>query len=79
MIDPLIASTGIPHWQADCAQCGQELALKLIEDGTITWTESLMQPMWLCPVCGNKRCPKASWHGFKCTGSNKTGQIPEFE
>ena len=30
--------------------------------------------MILCPVCGNKRCPKASDHELACTGSNKPGQ-----
>lgn len=31
--------------------------------------------MILCPVCGNKRCPKASDHGLACTGSNEPDQI----
>ena len=30
--------------------------------------------MILCPVCGNKRCPKASDHRLDCTGSNEPGQ-----
>lgn len=30
--------------------------------------------MVLCPVCGNKRCPKASDHTLACTGSNEPGQ-----
>lgn len=30
--------------------------------------------MVLCPVCGNKRCPKASDHELDCTGSNEPGQ-----
>jgi len=30
--------------------------------------------MILCPECGNKRCPKASHHGWDCTNSNATGQ-----
>lgn len=30
--------------------------------------------MILCPVCGNKRCPRASWHGYDCTRSNEPGQ-----
>ena len=30
-----------------------------------------------CPTCGNKRCPKVSDHGNRCTGSNEPGQIPE--
>ena len=31
--------------------------------------------MILCPVCGNKRCPKASNHRYDCTDSNDTNQI----
>lgn len=27
-----------------------------------------------CPVCGNKRCPRATDHRLECTGSNKPGQ-----
>jgi len=30
--------------------------------------------MILCPECGNKRCPKATNHELKCTGSNEPGQ-----
>jgi len=30
--------------------------------------------MVLCPVCGNKRCPKANHHDNYCTNSNETGQ-----
>lgn len=30
--------------------------------------------MLLCPVCGNKRCPKASDHELPCSGSNEPGQ-----
>jgi hypothetical protein len=31
--------------------------------------------MVVCLVCYNKRCPKAEWHGFACTGSNEPGQV----
>ena len=31
--------------------------------------------MILCPTCGNKRCPRADWHGYECTGSNELGQV----
>lgn len=31
-------------------------------------------PMFLCPTCGNKRCPKATDHELECTGSNAPGQ-----
>lgn len=30
--------------------------------------------MRLCPLCGNKRCPKASDHELACTNSNEPGQ-----
>lgn len=30
--------------------------------------------MVVCPTCGNKRCPKATWHKFICTNSNEAGQ-----
>jgi hypothetical protein len=30
--------------------------------------------MIVCSDCGNKRCPKASNHRHKCTGSNEVGQ-----
>lgn len=30
--------------------------------------------MVLCPTCGNKRCPRATNHELKCTGSNEVGQ-----
>jgi len=36
-------------------------------------------PMIVCPVCGNKRCPKASDYRYKCTNSNDPGQTPELE
>ena len=31
--------------------------------------------MRLCPLCGNKRCPKATDHNNECSGSNDAGQI----
>lgn len=30
--------------------------------------------MFLCPSCGNKRCPKATDHRLACTNSNEPGQ-----
>jgi hypothetical protein len=35
--------------------------------------------MIACPVCGNKRCPKALYSGYKCTGSNKIGRLGILE
>lgn len=33
-----------------------------------------MSQMIVCPNCGNKRCPKATDHNHRCTGSNEPGQ-----
>lgn len=30
--------------------------------------------MVVCTECGNKRCPKATFHRLDCTGSNESGQ-----
>jgi hypothetical protein len=35
--------------------------------------------MHFCPICGNKRCPKADSERYKCTGSNEVNQIGELE
>jgi hypothetical protein len=34
----------------------------------------LLQKMILCPLCGNRRCPKATYHGNDCTGSDDPHQ-----
>lgn len=34
----------------------------------------VLMHMVVCPVCGNKRCPKATLHTNFCTGSNEPGQ-----
>ncbi|WP_313082622.1 hypothetical protein [Pulveribacter sp.] len=34
----------------------------------------LCSRMSLCPECGNKRCPRATYHDNACTGSNEPGQ-----
>lgn len=31
--------------------------------------------MALCPLCGNKRCPRAHWHQYACSGSNALDQV----
>lgn len=38
--------------------------------------EGLLFPsrMFLCPTCGNKRCPRAYNHTLPCSGSNEPGQ-----
>ncbi|WP_280357099.1 hypothetical protein [Nocardia otitidiscaviarum] len=31
-------------------------------------------PFIVCPDCGNKRCPRATYHDHECTRSNEPGQ-----
>lgn len=38
------------------------------------WVSRVGRFMILCPDCGCKRCPKATYHGHGCTGSNDPGQ-----
>ena len=45
----------------DCHRCYEEAGV-------------LVERMILCPICGNKRCPRASTHELNCTGSNAPGQ-----
>jgi hypothetical protein len=48
--------------EADCRRCYTEAAgMWLVK-------------MFLCPTCGNKRCPKATDHRLDCTDSNEPGQ-----
>ena len=59
-------ATGIPHWQADCARCSREISDRMVAAGEMEWFEAAMQPMWVCPLCGSKRCAQASFHGNAC-------------
>lgn len=69
----------------DCHKCRsdkiQTIRKELGLDAT-TMTEAFIDritnevqiKMVLCPICGNKRCPKASDHRLDCTNSNDVGQ-----
>jgi hypothetical protein len=54
---------------AGCGRCHK--CLKGITSGGIPITSMYMI---VCPVCGNKRCPKATDHDLLCTNSNEPGQ-----
>lgn len=56
---------------ADCAVC-ENNALRGDPDAMFK------RRFIVCPTCGNKRCPKASWHENECTGSNEPGQVGSF-
>ena len=32
----------------------------------------------VCPTCGNKRCPRAESHHYRCSGSNALDQTPVY-
>jgi len=56
----------------DCIRCAE---IKVAARGVrATLLEPELNRMFLCPTCGNKRCPKATYHDNKCTGSNAPGQ-----
>ncbi len=45
-----------------------------LNDPSLGFNNPVLNRMVLCPVCGNKRCPRARWHENECTGSNEPGQ-----
>ena len=56
-----------------CIKCTDARRTLAIEnEDLVAWLRESI--MILCPICGNKRCPKASNHELECTGSNEPGQ-----
>ena len=51
----------------DCLTCARGLS-------AANGLPFVLTRMFLCPTCGNKRCPKATNHELACTGSNEPGQ-----
>lgn len=51
-----------------CIRCDEAKRSKL------TGAARIMRRFPMCPDCGNKRCPKSTWHGNACSGSNEPGQ-----
>ncbi len=45
-----------------------------LDDPSRGFENPVLTRMVLCPVCGNKRCPKATHHDNECTHSNEPGQ-----
>lgn len=52
-------------WQCNCCNC-QEKRMKK--------DTHFFRTMAVCKTCGNKRCPSATDHELKCTGSNEPRQ-----
>jgi len=58
---------------SDCQVC--DIArLKARAEASGDWWDAITGGMITCPTCGNKRCPKATFHGNECTGSNEPNQ-----
>jgi hypothetical protein len=57
-----------------CFTCTKERVEKDPQPEGPLMLDSRMVRMFLCDTCGNKRCPHATDHEFKCTGSNEPGQ-----
>ena len=54
-----------------CWTCVQKRANQITDfSGRLAY----LSRMIVCPECGNKRCPRATWHEHACTGSNEYGQ-----
>jgi hypothetical protein len=58
-----------------CLKCTQERVAADPFDGEDRWEfDHRLNRMFLCPTCGNKRCPRAHDHANTCTNSNEPGQ-----
>lgn len=58
-----------------CVRCVDEQAqAQRVAGASFSMTLGSMGRMIVCPDCGNKRCPRATWHANECTGSNEPGQ-----
>jgi len=65
--------------KCQCRRCLTErAAIKTVsltgDDLTTVPTNEEFVGMVVCTICGNKRCPRATDHRYKCTNSNDTGQ-----
>jgi len=60
--------------RCECHACIEEFGLKAGPGEFLSSLPLSAVKMILCPVCGNKRCPKANNHNNVCTGSNEPGQ-----
>lgn len=61
-----------PGESGGCRSCDQRIADTIRAGGD--WVSAMSRPFIVCSVCGHKRCPKATWHGNTCSGSNDTDQ-----
>jgi hypothetical protein len=59
-----------------CYRCTEEwvIAHPAKDETATTFGDQRLMRMFLCQLCGNKRCPHAADHTLECTGSNAPGQ-----
>lgn len=57
-----------------CWECRSDNVIFESPELGVSITEG-MNRMFLCPSCGNKRCPRATSHREACSGSNEPGQL----
>lgn len=55
-----------------CRRCSEEGKEGVTVDGIFMPRHAL--EMFVCTVCGNKRCPHANDRRHECTASNEPGQ-----
>lgn len=71
-IDVIDHSIPVGEYDVNNCQCNHCVEKEVQKDGNPF--DSRLIRMFLCPTCGNKRCPHATFHGNACTGSNDPGQ-----
>ena len=58
-----------------CLRCVQERdGAEVMIDSLQTTIPVEMTRMFVCAICGNKRCPHSDDHRNACTNSNDSGQ-----
>lgn len=64
------------HWAEETDEFGNKInKCHCHKCNPIDYTKPKSVYMRLCPICGNKRCPKATDHNNECTNSNEPGQV----
>lgn len=55
-----------------CLRCAEEAGDGVFIGGL--WVPREQTRMFVCDLCGNKRCPHSDDHRNQCAGSNEPGQ-----
>jgi len=61
--------------ECGCYRCAKErVEADPDETFALAGLDLRLTRMFVCAICGNKRCPHATDHRHACTGSNEPGQ-----